>query len=68
MVPGGRCKAHVLALGVRCSLLKIPLRIQATSPIRPAGPLSHGAVNCVREEKFVGCGHVFSLLKLDLDA
>lgn len=66
VVPRGRCKACIIALGVRCSLLETPLHIQVTSPIRPSGPLSHDAVNYVRKEKFVSCGYVFSLLKLDL--
>lgn len=69
VVPGGRGKACIIALGVRCSLLfllETLLHFQVTSPVRPSGPLSHDAVNYVRKEKSVSCGYVFSLLKSDL--
>lgn len=44
--------------------MKTPLFIQVTSPVRLSGQLSHDAVNYIREEEFVSCGYVFSLLKL----
>lgn len=45
--------AALLAQADGGSLLKIPRRIQVTSPVRPSGPLSHDAVNYIRKGRLV---------------
>lgn len=62
--PGGETEARCPGPVCRLFLMKTPLFIQVTSPVRPSGQLSHDAVNYIREEEFVSCGYVFSLLKL----
>lgn len=59
-------KPAVLALHAGHSLMKTPLCIQVTSPVRPSGQLRHDAVNYVCKEACVSCAYVFSLLKLGL--